>query len=52
MKELLVVTGDHSESSMRGGGGDENPLSLEFQTKQVDRIVEAIALTLPQGHNQ
>jgi hypothetical protein len=42
--ELLQLSSD-SSSSMFG----ENNVSEDFQQKQIDRIVEAIALTLPNG---
>jgi hypothetical protein len=48
LKELLSITNDGA-STLQKGGQDESPLSQDFQMKQIDRIVEAIALTLPPG---
>ena len=44
-------------NNLRGGGGGggnfpgQEPLSLDFQAKQIERVVEAIAMTLPTGAN-
>jgi hypothetical protein len=48
LKELLYISNDGA-STMGKAGQDESPLSQDFQMKQIDRIVEAIALTLPPG---
>jgi hypothetical protein len=54
LKELLnVSSGWKDNNNLRGEGGGENgPINPEFQAKQIDRIVEAIAMTLPPGANQ
>ena len=53
LKELLQISNDSgSVNSIRNSTQAENEnLSEDFQQKQVDRIVEAIALTLPPGYS-
>lgn len=51
MKELLQISNDSASTAIKIGD-DSNPLSHEYQAKQIDRIVEAIALTLPPGVSQ
>ena len=55
VKELLnVSSGWKDNNNLRGDnvGGENGPINPEFQAKQIERIVEAIALTLPPGSNQ
>jgi hypothetical protein len=53
LKELLMVSSDWKQANNLKQGGDcgsapsGNAISSEFQNKQIDRIVEAIGLTLP-----
>ena len=48
-KELLNVSSDWKAiNNLHADGG--GPLNHDFQLKQIDRIIEAIAMTLPQGH--
>ncbi len=50
LKELLQISNDNGVvNSIRGSSQDNENLSEDFQQKQVERIVEAIALTLPPG---
>lgn len=57
IKELLNASSDWKDvNSIRGanGGGGlagQEPLSQDFQAKQIERVVEAIAMTLPPGAN-
>jgi hypothetical protein len=53
LKELLNVSSDWKQinnlKTGDGGAPSGNALSIEFQNKQIERIVEAIGLTLPAG---
>ena len=57
IKELLNVSSDWKDvNNLRGGQGGaaggfpgQEPLSQDFQAKQIERVVEAIAMTLPSG---
>lgn len=53
LKELLNVSSDWKQinnlKAGEGGAPSGNALSIEFQNKQIERIVEAIGLTLPAG---
>lgn len=52
LKELLKVSSDwkgKNNNKNASKGNDGELIHSEFQTKQIDRIVEAIALTLPSG---
>jgi len=55
LKELLNVSSDWKEiNNLKGGGGDNasnqnDALSQDFQAKQIERVIDAIALTLPSG---
>jgi len=58
IKELLNVSSDWKDvNNLRGGNGGgggfpgQEPLSQDFQAKQIERVVEAIAMTLPSGQN-
>lgn len=57
IRELLNASSDWKDvNSIRGanGGGGlagQEPLSQDFQAKQIERVVEAIAMTLPSGAN-
>ena len=62
VKELLNVSSDWKDvNNLRGGNGGgaggaggipgQEPLSQDFQAKQIERVVEAIAMTLPSGGN-
>ena len=54
LKELLnVSSGWKDVNNLRGDNpaGENGPINKEFQAKQMDRIVEAIAMTLPAGAN-
>ena len=52
LKELLnVSSGWKDVNNLRGDNiiGDNGPISKEFQNKQLERIMEAIAMTIPAG---
>lgn len=54
LRELLNVSTDWKDTNSKMGGenqlgGGGGHLNLEFQAKQIERIVEAIAMTIPQG---
>ena len=54
IKDLLWVTNDGTQAGVgvKAGQSQADPtevVSEDFQTKQIDRLVEAIALTLPNG---
>ena len=51
LKELLQISNDNgSVSNLKGGiSQDHENISEDFQQKQIERIVEAISLTLPAG---
>ena len=55
IKELLNVSSDWKDvNNLRGGNNGfpaQEPLSQDFQAKQIERVVEAIAMTLPAGAN-
>ena len=58
IKELLNVSSDWKDVNNLGGGAGgaggfpgQEPLSQDFQAKQIERVVEAIAMTLPSGAN-
>ena len=53
LKELLNVSSGWKDVNLRGDNisGENGPINKEFQAKQMDRIVEAIAMTLPAGAN-
>ena len=55
IKELLNVSSDWKDVNNLGGGNNgipaQEPLSQDFQAKQIERVVEAIAMTLPAGAN-
>jgi len=56
IKELLSASSDWKDVNNLGGGAGagfpgQEPLSQDFQAKQIERIVEAIAMTLPAGAN-
>jgi len=56
IKELLNVSSDWKDVNHLGGGAGggfpgQEPLSKDFQAKQIERVVEAIAMTLPAGAN-
>lgn len=48
LKELMNITsGEQQVLSAINKGNETDSLSQDFQMKQIDRIIEAIALTLP-----
>ena len=49
-KDLLNVSSDWKAINHIKGSDDPSTLNHEFQVKQIERIIEAIALTLPHGH--
>ena len=54
MKELLNVSSDWKDvNNLKGSDGESGGIDCQdFQAKQIDRIVEAIALTLPANVTQ
>ena len=58
IKELLNVSSDWKDvNNLRGGNKGagsfpgQEPLTSDFQAKQIERVVEAIAMTMPSGAN-
>jgi hypothetical protein len=49
-KDLLNVSSDWKAINHIKGSDEPGTLNHDFQIKQIDRIIEAIALTLPNGH--
>lgn len=43
------MTSDGTQGGLKGNIDGQDGMSEDFQVKQIDRLVEAIALTLPNG---